>query len=245
MTTVRNLYGIDHDSLVDCFLKAFDGYFVKMPTDPGYYKERWRKANVRLETSYGLFDGNRLVGFSLHGTGGKPGDLTAYNVGSGVLPEYRGKGALRKIYSHAVSDLRKQGCSRIILEVIQENTAALKSYEKTGFSISKELLCFSGKISLPQDSDIIIKEYSDSEIGWDSLPNQKFLAWNFGSDTIKRGGYRYFQIFADDQARAYLSLIKNSTISLNLICWTKSRKAGLCCSKAFRKWRKEALGPLI
>jgi len=58
--TVKNLDKIEFDELLDCFLKALEGYFVKKTTDPNYYRERWRMAKVDSRLSYGMFDQARL-----------------------------------------------------------------------------------------------------------------------------------------------------------------------------------------
>ncbi len=80
--TVKDLRNIDFDELMDCFLIAFENYFVKMPTDRNYYKERWRIAKVNFKLSYGMFDGEKLVGFIINAIDKRNGDLTAFNTGT-------------------------------------------------------------------------------------------------------------------------------------------------------------------
>ena len=89
--TVRNLANISFDELLSCFLAAFENYYVQMPTDKSYYKERWRLAKVDYNYSYGMFDKNKLVGFIIHAIDKRNGTLIAFNTGTGVLPSYRGK----------------------------------------------------------------------------------------------------------------------------------------------------------
>ena len=64
---VRNLAEIAFEDLVICFLKAFKNYFVEMPTDLDYYRNRFTAARVRYDLSYGMFHEGELVGFIVHG----------------------------------------------------------------------------------------------------------------------------------------------------------------------------------
>ena len=98
---VNNLSKTSLDDIIECFLLAFENYFVKMPTDTNYYKERWKASKVDLNLSYGMFDKGRLVGFIIHAVDKRAGVLTAYNAGTGVIPEYRGKRITSTIYNYA------------------------------------------------------------------------------------------------------------------------------------------------
>ena len=87
---VKNLEKIEFDIIVDCFLKSFENYYVKLPTDKNYYKNRWRLAKVDYALSYGMFDDEKLVGFIISAIDKRNGEKIAFNTGTGVLPEYRG-----------------------------------------------------------------------------------------------------------------------------------------------------------
>ena len=41
---IKNLNPSCFDEIIDCFLASFEGYFVAMPTDKNFYKERWKAA---------------------------------------------------------------------------------------------------------------------------------------------------------------------------------------------------------
>ena len=43
---VNNLSEINFDELIECFLLSFENYFVKMPPDAEYYKQRWQTARL-------------------------------------------------------------------------------------------------------------------------------------------------------------------------------------------------------
>ena len=155
---VQSLGNTNTDEIIDCFLMAFENYFVKMPTDRDYYKQRWKSSGVRLDLSYGMFDNNKLVGFIINAIDKRQGQLIAYNAGTGVVPEYRGKKIVKSIYEYAISELIKNGVSKCVLEVINANRYAIKSYESIGFKICKYYKCFNGTISRNYNTNVSLKE---------------------------------------------------------------------------------------
>ncbi len=139
---VKSLKNINYPILMDCFNKAFHNYFVKLPTDTNFWKERWQQAKVDLSLSYGMFDKDRLIGFIINAIDQRNGELTAYNAGTGVLPQYRGEKIVKSIYDFALPNLKQNGITKCTLEVIKENEIAIKSYRSIGFVISKNYKSF-------------------------------------------------------------------------------------------------------
>jgi len=192
---VESLNKAGFDELVNCFLTAFENYFVKVPADKNYYKERWRMANVDFNLSYGMYDQRKLVGFVINAVDNRHGELIAYNTATGVLPEYRGRRMVKSIYKHALPDLKKNGVTKCSLEVIDKNVIAIKSYQSIGFEICKTYKCFNGNLSLPNDSSVSIREVDFNQVDWDAMPNQDYYSWDNQVATIRKGNYRYYQVF--------------------------------------------------
>ncbi len=200
---VRKLENIEFDIIIDCFLKSFANYFVDIPTDKNYYKERWKMAKVNYGLSYGMFDGEELVGFIINAIDEREGIKIAYNTGTGVLPEYRGKRIVKSIYDYAIPDLKKNGVLKCSLEVIIENTKAVKIYKSIGFGICKTFNCFSGIIKPNRNEKVAIRSVSYNEFDWNDLPNQDLYSWDFHSRVIKNGDYRYYQIYKENLVESY------------------------------------------
>ena len=192
--TVRNLANISFDELLSCFLAAFENYYVQMPTDKSYYKERWRLAKVDYNYSYGMFDKNKLVGFIIHAIDKRNGTLIAFNTGTGVLPSYRGKKIVKSIYQFALKDLEQNGIEKITLEVIRKNEIAVKTYKSIGFEICKNYQCFTGIINVENTNHFDLEEVELSKVKWENLPSQQSYSWDFQKETILEGNYRFFQI---------------------------------------------------
>ncbi|MCK5828289.1 GNAT family N-acetyltransferase, partial [Candidatus Bipolaricaulota bacterium] len=70
------------------------------------------------------------------------GELTAYDAGTGIIPDFRGQGLAKRMFDHALPGLQERGVKRFILEVLQKNKPAIKAYQKSGFEIARELKCF-------------------------------------------------------------------------------------------------------
>lgn len=201
--TVNSLSRISLDELLDCFLVAFENYFVKMPTNKNYYEQRWRAAKVDFNYSYGMFDQGKLVGFIIHAIDKRAGILTAFNTGTGVIPEYRGRRIVKSIYEYALKDLWHNGIERSTLEVIAENSIAIRSYQSVGFKVCKKYKCYTGKIRIENDDQFTLREIALKNIDWDTLPNQQFYSWDFQRESISGGNYSFFQVLHNKEPESF------------------------------------------
>ncbi len=144
--------------------EAFADYHLDMSymTEERIFK-RCEKNAVDFERSVGAFDGDRMVGFTLIGIDSRQGEIAAFDAATGIVPEYRGQGMARLMFEHALPGLREAGVQKFFLEVLQPNVVAIRAYQKVGFSISREFVCFD--VTLDQvDPDL------GSSCGFDVLP---------------------------------------------------------------------------
>lgn len=200
---VQNLSKVSFDVILDCFLKAFENYYVKMPTDKEYYQQRWDAAKVDFNLSYGMFDQEKLVGFIIHAVDTRFDVPTAFNTGTGVIPAYRGKRIVKSIYDFALLDLQKNGIEKSTLEVITKNEKAIRAYKGVGFEICKEYKCYSGKLKSEGDSQIQLQKKSTKDYHWDKLPNQKSYSWDFQKETIIERNYELYEVIFNNEAESY------------------------------------------
>ncbi len=141
---IRNLTGISFETIYQTFLEAFRDYGVNVNyMDAKKLENRAIKNGYDPEFSAGIFDDDRLVGFTLVGI-----DLhfirpSAFDIMTGIIKEYRGQGLAGKMFEEIRTKLIEAGIERFYLEVLKNNEAAIKAYRKTGFSIERELNCYS------------------------------------------------------------------------------------------------------
>ena len=97
---------------------------------------------------------------------GKP---TAYNAGTGVVPEHRGRKLTQRLYAFMLPKLRESGIEQCLLEVIQQNEAALKTYQKIGFRITRSFDCFRAlkqDLILPDQEPVQVRVREAARPNW-------------------------------------------------------------------------------
>lgn len=144
MPVIKNLKDVSPSQIYQTFKEAFSHYFVPMADDEALHVNRWLEGGVQFELSYGAYQDEKLLAFVLMAPKGDE----IFNLATGVLPSARGQGLTKKIFQELIKDFKNQ-FKQIRLEVIQQNTPALKTYQSCGFGIKRELLSFKGILRLP------------------------------------------------------------------------------------------------
>ena len=133
MITYRLLTAADFLPLYECFLEAFSDYQVDMQMSREQFEQRITRDGVRLEISAGAFDNQKMIGFYMNGAGSWQGKPTAYDAGTGVIPEYRSRSVAKELFAFMVPRLKEFGIVQYLLEVLSENDRAVALYRKLGF----------------------------------------------------------------------------------------------------------------
>lgn len=183
----------EHDmpALHQTFLQAFADYLVPIQLNEEQFNTKLRREGIEPGFCVAAYDGDKMVGFIMTGLGEWQGKPTAYNGGTGVLPAYRNQKLTRRLYNFLVQKLRQSGVEQCLLEVIQENTAALKSYEGVGMSVTRSLDCFRSPkqellLEAPAPEGVSIAKavkpcWDVYQEWWDMRPT-----WQNSIDAIKR-----------------------------------------------------------
>ncbi|MCK9628938.1 MAG: GNAT family N-acetyltransferase [Bacteroidales bacterium] len=165
---IKSLESAGFETIASAFNEAFCKYEVQISKQE--LSLMLKRRGFVPELSFGAFDDERLVSFTLNGIGFYNGVLTAYDTGTGTLEEYRGKGLASEVFNYSLPFLKKAGVTRYLLEVLQHNSQAVSVYKKQGFSILREF----GYYRIKQ-SDIKLKALLKSprltftEISFESL----------------------------------------------------------------------------
>lgn len=187
---IKTLEAVSLEDILPSFLKAFEGYFVKMPTSLNYWYSRFDLALVDLSASYGAFDGTDLVGFIIHGIDQKGGRKVAFNTGTGVLTPYRGQHLVDQMYQKAFEDLSSRGINDYELEVIVGNKVAIKVYERIGFSVNRLLKCFNGEFDDQAHHGGFTLQPCELSV-CASYQNFTDYSWDFRASVLHRAGTKY------------------------------------------------------
>ena len=143
------------------FLEAFSDYQMDMSymTEEVMFKRAVKNA-LDFESSVGVFDDDRMVAFTLIGVDNWQNTLSAFDIGTGIIKDYRGRGIARQMFDFALPRLKKQAVKKFVLEVIKTNEPAVKAYNKAGFHIIRELDCFElavQRANLQDEADLPIR----------------------------------------------------------------------------------------
>ncbi|MFC4721705.1 GNAT family N-acetyltransferase [Geojedonia litorea] len=211
---VKSLGSTPFDVIVDCFFVSFDNYFVKFPNDKALFKNRWEMAKVNYDLSFGMFDNDTLVGFILHGIDYREHDLIAFNLATGVIPQYRGKKITQQIYEVALPKLKQFGVTKCKLEVIQENTFAIRAYKSIGYTVVRGFNCFSGEINITNEPPYELKEVNIHDYKINPVVNQSLYSYENQIGTLSRGPFKCFQIVHHHQMESvFIINVENGYIA--------------------------------
>jgi len=139
---IRFLQESDFPAVHEAFLKAFSDYIIPLQLSAEQLQDMFIRRAADMSLSVAAFDDDKVAGFTINAVGLHCGLFTAYDVVTGVLPEFRGRRLGQQIFQHCIPELKKAGAVQYLLEVFQANTPAVKLYEKTGFQKSRSLLAF-------------------------------------------------------------------------------------------------------
>lgn len=117
--------------------RSFEGYLVPIRMTAQGYERRFRGEDLDPFASRVLSneDGS-LIGVVLVARRGWTSRIAAM----GLAPEARGKGLGRWLLNRAVAEARGRGDRAVLLEVIEQNTPAVRLYESAGFRSLRRLV---------------------------------------------------------------------------------------------------------
>lgn len=176
MITYRLLSDDDLDPLYDCFLAAFSDYQVDMRMSREQFRQRIIRDGVLLQMSAGAFDSERMIGFCINGLGQWLGTKTAYDAGTGVIREYRGRGVGKELFAFLTPRLKDNHIEQYLLEVLTTNTPAATLYRKLGFLDTRRLAVFRPHTRTNRSTHISVQPVQQPDWGlyqsfWDSHPS--------------------------------------------------------------------------
>ncbi|MCH7513815.1 MAG: GNAT family N-acetyltransferase [Bacteroidetes bacterium] len=167
---IRSLGLEDLDTMYKAFKNAFSDYPIHFKLTREHFRKKFvDNLDINFPFSAGAFYSETLVGFIFTSISLYEGKKTAYNGGTGVIPEFRGNGLVQKMFQYLLPMFKESEFQQCILEVLINNHAAIKAYKKLGFVKTRDYKCFKlnplnftvGAVS----TDIIIRQITDPD--WD------------------------------------------------------------------------------
>ena len=204
-------YGFD--DLVGLLNRGFKDYFVNINFSRDTILAYLARDNVDLCLSQVAVVDSAPVAIGLIARRGWSVRLAAMSV----LPELRGQGIGKKLLKHLDACLASQGLREFVLEVIEQNHAAVKLYQGAGFETIRRLVGFSRDGFDSTDSSPSLREVDIAEVARkltaDSVPN---LPWQLSGTSLMVGGPPY-QAYQLGDAAIVISDPGQPTLSIRAI----------------------------
>ncbi|MGL4696402.1 GNAT family N-acetyltransferase [Enterococcus larvae] len=182
--TCKTLENADLHQLYQTFLAAFSDYAVKMDLSFEEYRKMLQRRGMENSVSVGAFsdaDSQQMIGMMINGLREWQGRRTAYDLMTGVVPSDRRLGVTKNMFAEVLVALEKEEVEQYLLEVLQENRAAVALYKKQGFEITRSFSVFkldkNGQVRKPSvHSNNVVDEPASLDWGvlsgfWDFVPS--------------------------------------------------------------------------
>ncbi len=168
---------IEFDALHAALCEAFSDYLVPMKPTPNQFRFMLRQRGYDEDLSWLAISEGRIVGFWLIGSNGCTNRKTAYVIATGSLPEHRGQGIATAIFEPLCQNLAASGVENLQLEVIDQNIAARKTYEKLGFTPRREVACY--KLPIPTRGSPVQNQVTAQPIPFETIELAASTTWDW------------------------------------------------------------------
>lgn len=147
---------VPNKELMECINMAFSDYAIPIHFTEDTLQKFLEASDINKSLSFCAYSENSMVGFILNSSNIYNDEQVVFDAGTGVIPEFRGKGVFSDLFCFAEQKLRKCGIKKYYLEVLQQNTRAKALYERKGFSVAREfsVMRLTGKTEAGKSPDI-------------------------------------------------------------------------------------------
>lgn len=222
----------DFAELYKTSLEAFSDYIIPIRLSQQQFENHLAQNAVNLNLSVGAFsEDGRMIGYTINGFDQWNQRWTAYDAGTGVIPEYRNNGVGTALFEFLLPELRRLKTEQMLLEVLESNEIAGRLYRKLGFVETRRLVFFeyTNARDLKSSADVEIREIDAPE--WDLLKTfwDGQTCWQFSCESIERKTLpkTIYGAFAGDEILGYTVLYQVSGVVPQIAVRPDSRRCGI------------------
>jgi ribosomal protein S18 acetylase RimI-like enzyme len=166
--------------LADLMTRSFEGYFVPVNITDVIMLTMLRRDGVDLTSSRAILKDGELAGLALIARRGWTSRLAAMGIVSTARNGGTGTWAMQQL----IVEAQARGDKEMLLEVIEQNTAGVKLYEKVGFTKIRRLVGYRLE-NPPVESEEELEEVDIREVArMVSYHGLKDLPWQLSGPTI-------------------------------------------------------------
>jgi GNAT superfamily N-acetyltransferase len=167
MFEIRRMITCSFQTAHEVWNSGFKGYFVDLTLPLDRFLQRLSYENISHEHSLIAFDDERPVGFLLNAFRTIRDKKIAWNGGTGVVPDMRGKGVGKALVAAAIDVYKREFVDIAFLEAIQGNDSAIGLYKNSGYQAFDELMNLQtdSPIKLATPSSYIVQEVHPAVVG--------------------------------------------------------------------------------
>jgi len=203
------------EELADLFTRSFEGAVSPILMSADTLSQMIRSDSIDLSASRVLVRDGRPSGFILIGTRGWSRRVAMM----GVVATERKLGLGRKLMAAVIKDAGHRGFRRIILEVIEQNTAAVGLYRHLGFEEKGVLVGYERQASkISETSSDNLKEIDPRELAkvveYEAYPD---LPWQLSAETVAASGPPAVALRLEDKAYALITPDNGSQVVISMI----------------------------
>ncbi|PWW17524.1 acetyltransferase (GNAT) family protein [Cytobacillus oceanisediminis] len=143
---IKKLSQCSLEEALTAWNKGFEGYLVPIKMDMEAFINRVVHEGLSPEKSIIAFMHEEPSGIIMTGIREVSGRKIAWNGGTGIAPEYRGKGLSVAMMEEVQNIYIEEGVNIAVLESIEENERAIRLYKKMGYEVTDHLLYLYKKV---------------------------------------------------------------------------------------------------
>ena len=104
----KKLNNFSDTEITDCFNEAFSDYFQPIHVTEAQFQFMNRIRGAQYEKSIGAMENGKLIGLIINAIRKWDGELTAYDCGTGIVPDYRGKGISKEMFKRCLTMMKDE-----------------------------------------------------------------------------------------------------------------------------------------
>lgn len=164
--------------------RAFADYLVKLPVSEALLRQMQQTDGVDFAHSLVVTLDGEPAGAALIARRGAVCRL----AGMALVPEARQRGLGRVMMERLLADARARGDARMVLEVIEQNTAAVRLYEAMGFTRRRRLVGFAGPGAAASGPEPALADAGLGEVAAQvsRMEAEVEWPWQISGDTVAR-----------------------------------------------------------